>query len=332
MKISNAFLILTIAAGCRMQTSGGTTTAGGGTEPDPATQGQSGGGGGAVDPASCPDAANHCLDADVIFTGDSAFEQGYESVHASRQSGQPDAQGEADFLQLGDGKSVRTKYFWKTHRAAPAEIQVGALVIALDRAENNVYRAPRTRQEALESAWFLARIVNVDSVAQGYVLVSGGYRVSTDGLRAVDGDTSPRVQVSGAEDAHFWHPDYYFLASQPLPTQGYESGHLAVAIKEPSPQTNGDGQFINLQTGKIVWSKHAWKTRPAADADLKIGAYMFMMDRAQDSLYHAPQSREQAITSTWFVAKLVDTKEMYKGAVQVAGGYRVARPGLRVAK
>ena len=327
-KLSVIGVFLLASAGCKLQT--GVNAGGGSSGISTGGDGAGGGGGASGGGASCENPQNHCLDADDLFIGDSAFENGYITVHAAKQQGQPNATGEAAFLNLGDGATKNTKYFWKTHPMTDDEVKVGALMIALDHSEDNVYRAPDSRERATNSNWFLARIVNVDGLAQGHVLVSGGYKVARNALRAVDGDNSPRLTVGGTEDKWYVKPDYWFIANNGLPATGYETVTLAVAIKAPSAETKGEGQFMKLGTGEILWTKNAWKQRAATQADMKLGAYAIALDHSENNVYVPPTSREQALTGNWFVAKIVDVGQAYKGQVTFAGGYAVQIDGTRV--
>ncbi len=341
--------VFALTFGCRIQggltggsgsgsgNSGGGGGGGGGSNENAggATGGGSASGGGAGSGAggpSCTNPANHCLEEGEVFVADSAFDSGYITVSLAKQTGQANAQGEADYLKIASGENIHTKYMWQTRPATDADIQVGRMAISLDVQENGVYRAARTRDDAKSnSQWFLARIINVDNKAQGYVIVSGPYKVAVGGIRVPVKDDSPSVVISGPEDKHFIHDDYWFVGDADLPASGYINVRVAVAVKPPTKETGNEGQFILIPSGKIVWSKYAWKTRIASKDELKTGVYAFMLDTQRDGVYRAPESREDAFGgSQWFAAKIVDTGQMYKGVLGVAGGYNVAPEGMRV--
>ena len=156
------------------------------------------------------------------------------------------------------------------------------------------------------------------------MLVSGGFRVAVSALRAIEGDTSAGVQLGGAEDAHFVRADHWLVSDKPLPAQGWQWVDLAVALKNPSAATKREGQFMRTGDGWILWTAHAHRTRPATQADLKVGGFAFMPHVKKNSVYGAPSSRKVALGSRWWVARIVDTSELYKGVVTVAGNYKVA--------
>ncbi|HVK72495.1 MAG TPA: hypothetical protein VM734_04220 [Kofleriaceae bacterium] len=327
-----AGLVLTLATGaaaCKvagvaststMNTGGGGSTVGEGGDP----------GGGAGAP-SCPTPADHCLEADDLLVGD-AFQSGYVSAQVGKQTAPPNPAGEATFMILADGGTRTSRTSYRTHKAAPEELAVGALVAALDATGNdNVYRAPTSREDATRTSWFVSRIVSVDSAAQGHVIVSGGYLVALDALRIVDGDASPRLTVGGAEDAAFIKPDHWFVSDAPLPDRGYITVRTAVAIQAPSAATKHEGEYLITQNGERLWSRHAWRTRPATSADIKLGAHVIALDATgPDNVYRAPQSRVDALQTNWFAAKITDTSEAFKGVVTLAGDYRAAVSSLRV--
>lgn len=98
-----------------------------------------------------------------------------------------------------------------------------------------------------------------------------------------------------------------------------------------SAKTRGEGEFLITATGERKWTKNAWRTRVASAADVKLGAHVFAFDASgSDNVYRPPQDRIEAIHGNWFVAKVTDTGEAFKGIVTVSGGYRVQIKGLRV--
>lgn len=310
---------------------GGCKAAGGVGAGSSTGEGQlAGTGGGSTPVASCDTPEDHCLLPEELLVGDSAFSTGYVVTQVGTQTAAPNSAGEAAYFIVADGSTKTTKYSFRSHRATPAEVQLGALVAALDHADNGIYRTPRTRQEATSANWFVARIVSVDPVAHGHVVVSGGYKVAVDALRIVDGDNSPRLATPGPEDKWFVKPEHWLVGSEALPESGYQTVRLAVAIAPPSPATKGEGDFYITSDGARLWSKHAWRTRVATPADLKLGALVIALDQADDSVYRAPTSRDEALSSNWFAAKITDTSELFKGVVTLAGNYRTNVEGLRV--
>lgn len=322
-----ALVLTTTIAGCKA----GVTTDGA-TTPDPAyTDGTAGGGDGAATGGpGCARPDDHCLEPGELLVAEQPFESGYTTVRVGTAAGAPSSSGEASYT-LADGETVTTRTAYKTHRATPDELVVGALVAAPDLVgDGNVYRAPNDRQEATGS-WFVARIVSVDPVAQGHVLLSGGYAASVDALRRVEGDPSTTVATPGAEDAMFLKPEHWFVGDAEVPATGYLTVLPAIQLEAPSAKTNGEGRFLVTQTGQDRWARHAWKSRAATQADVKKGAVVIVADLIGDgNVYRAPTSRAEALQSGWFAGKITDTTELHKGVVTVAGDYRVQVDGLRV--
>ena len=299
--------------------------------PPPASGPAVGGGGGETVSANpnCPTPANHCLAEDVMFAGKKAFTARYEYVFAARMTGQPGAGGDATFLSLNDGGELVTQHYYQTRAAQPGEVAVGTMVIMPHINRDGVYVAPETRDKAHKTRWWLARVTSVASADRGYVIVSGGYKIATNALRMVEGDTSPTVSVGGAEDAHYLKDEHWVVVPKGLPAKRYVYGFVGAAIQAPTAETKGDGHFISLQDGAIGWNK-GFKTRPADKADLQVGTYAFMPHINRDGVYQAPESRLKSLSTRWWVAKIVDTSELYKGVVEVAGGYKIAAAAIRV--
>ncbi|MGN6110384.1 MAG: hypothetical protein ACTHU0_35095 [Kofleriaceae bacterium] len=281
--------------------------------------------------SSCETPADHCLQPDDLLVSE-GFKSGHAAAQLGKQTAPPNSAGEATYMILGDGSTKTSRVAYRSHRATTPEIMVGALVVMLDATDSaNIYRVPASREEAMTLPWFVARIVSIDPAPQGHVIVSGGYNVALDALRIVDGDDHPRLTAPGAEDAMFLKPEHWLVGTDALPTQGYINVRSALAIQPPSPKTRNEGEFLITQTGERSWLRHAWRTRPATPADVKLGAYVMALDVTDSAgVYRAPESRLEALGAQWFIAKVTDTRDAFKGVVTVSGGYRVAVQGLRV--
>jgi hypothetical protein len=282
--------------------------------------------------ADCPNPENHCLDPNDVFVSKRGWNGNYIYVEVAAQQSQPDAAGEAKFFVKRRGEDLTSKWFYRTRAATAADIQVGKMVVMLHRGEKGVYQAPRTRAEAYKHAWWMARITNVNPMSVGnYVIVSGGYRVAVAGLRAIEGDDSKGTTVGAAEDAHFLAPEHWIASDKQLRDSGYQYVYPAAALQAPSPATKNEGEFVNLRNGKVSWTAHAWRTRPATQADLKVGQRVFMLHRSENKAYQKPRDRLDSFKHAWWTSRIADTSSAYKGVVTVAGGYQVAVDALRVA-
>jgi hypothetical protein len=279
----------------------------------------------------CPNPANHCLAEDVVLVASRGLDnRAYIYLEPSRQTGPANSAGEATFLTLRQGKDLTTRHAFRTRPAHDEDLAVGALAVMLHRKEGQIYRAPSTRKEAQSHTWWLARIVSVASVDQGFVVVSGGYKIAPNAVRVVEGDDSPRVTVSSEADAHFLSPDHWIVADRELGNRKYVYAQAAAPIQAPSPATKGEGHFILLDKGAITWSAHAYRSRPATKADMRVGMTVIAFHRKDGPVYAPPRERSEALTGRWWVAKVVDTSSLHRGTVDVAGGYTIRVDAIRV--
>ncbi|HOE19368.1 MAG TPA: hypothetical protein PKJ69_00230 [Spirochaetota bacterium] len=137
--------------------------------------------------------------------------------------------------------------------------------------------------------------------------------------------------VPSDADAHFIQPSDYFIADKEFPGQGYIWVNLSKVVTAPSTQTKNEGLFMMVGSGKEIWTKYYWKSRIAAKGEIKIGKTIIAFnDNREDDIYYAPENKEGARTDSWFMAKITDTTDMYKGYVMVSGGYKVAIDNIRI--
>lgn len=140
---------------------------------------------------------------------------------------------------------------------------------------------------------------------------------------------TPPTPAQPKEDRHWIQPDDYFIADQPY-DHGWIYVYLAKMKQQPDAKTKGEGQFFRLHDSKDVWTKNFWKTRPAEEADLQIGALAICFEgHSSDNIYQAPEDKNSARTSNWFMDRITDTSDLYKGAVRI-GTYSCSPGALRV--
>lgn len=283
----------------------------------------------------CPNPADHCLPTgELYFATKKQWKGGYVWVNLSTMKTPPDSAGEAKFFLKRNGSDLITKWFYKTRPARRSELAIGQMVVMFhDNKKDRVYRAPDTRKAALGKRWWMSRIVSLAPLGTGnFVLVADGYRVAANNLRLVVGDKSKTTTVASGEDAHFLSTSHWFVSTKPLRNKGYHFLKLAAPITVPSAQTKNEGLFITLRRGNDMWTKFAWRTRPAKKAELKPGLRVFMFhDAKRDGVYNKPAVRHDALAKRWWTGLITDTSTAYKGTVTVAGKYQVAVDNLRVA-
>lgn len=137
--------------------------------------------------------------------------------------------------------------------------------------------------------------------------------------------------VPSDADTHYIQPSDYFIADREFPNQGWIYVYLAKVITAPTTQTKNEGQFMKVHDGKELWTKYYWKSRIATNADIKIGAIVIMFDgNYQNNIAMAPKNKDEARNENWFMAKITDTTDLYKGYVTVSGGYKVSVNNIRV--
>lgn len=90
---------------------------------------------------------------------------------------------EAEFLNPS-GESMMREHFYKTRIAMKEELRPGTLVICLDAADNDIYRAPANADEARFCTWWLARVTDTSEAHLGYIMV-GSFKVALNAIRLV---------------------------------------------------------------------------------------------------------------------------------------------------
>jgi len=137
--------------------------------------------------------------------------------------------------------------------------------------------------------------------------------------------------VPSDADAHYIQPSDYFISDREFPNQGWIYVYLAKVVTAPTAQTKNEGQFMKVHDGKEIWTKYHWKSRIATKADIRIGAIVISFDdNIIDNVYMAPKNKDQARNGQWFMGKIIDTTDLYKGYVTVAGGYKVDVNNIRI--
>ena len=138
------------------------------------------------------------------------------------------------------------------------------------------------------------------------------------------------VPAFADDDAHYIQADDYFIAKEVL-KQGYINVFIAKMKTPATAQTKNEAEFLKVADGGDMWTKIYWLTRIAAKDELKIGLLVIALDVAgEEDVYRAPESKDEARTAPWFMAKITDVSDMYKGYVTVSGGYKVSVAAIRV--
>jgi hypothetical protein len=133
------------------------------------------------------------------------------------------------------------------------------------------------------------------------------------------------------DDDHFIQGDDYFISKDDFKGQAWIYVALAKMKTPSTPATKNEAEFMQVADGKDVWTKYYWSTSIASNEDLKIGTIVILLDAAGDEgVYRAPENKEEARQNAWFMAKITDISDLYKGHVTVSGGYKASPKALRV--
>ncbi len=143
------------------------------------------------------------------------------------------------------------------------------------------------------------------------------------------------ITVSGAlfaeEDEHYIQWDDYFISKEPYKTQAWMYVKLSKMKTPATVETKNEAEFMQVGDGSEMWTKNYWQTRIATKADLKLGVVVIMLDaQGDEGVYRAPENKEEARTNSWFIAKITDLSDLYKGHLTVSGGYKADPKALRV--
>ncbi len=156
---------------------------------------------------------------------------------------------------------------------------------------------------------------------------------STNGISDNSKNSKNKSKNSGSAtgDNHFITSDVVFVSKEPFKGSGWIYVKAAKIVTPPSAKTKNEGEFMTIDNGENIWTKNFWKTRIAAEKELKIGLLIIAFERAgDDGVYFAPEDKSAAITQNWFMAKITDMSDKYRGYVTVSGGYKINLENIRV--
>ncbi len=137
-------------------------------------------------------------------------------------------------------------------------------------------------------------------------------------MAEVDEGSAPvgPAHASG-EDRHWMQADDYFISEVPW-QQSWIYVHLSKMKRPPGPGTKDQALFFQLDDSREVWTQHYWRTRPAGPDDLELGELVLCFnDSSQGNVYQAPQTKDKARTGKWFMGRITDVSDVFKGVVQV---------------
>lgn len=301
---------------------------------------------GAASAQTPPPLDAHFLNPDQEYlVADQEYEGGYLYVALATMVQAPSDQtrGEAQFISLGGrkpaGERFWSRWFWKTRVATAQDLAVGQLAFCLNATDpQGVYRAPRDRNEAVSTAWFMGTVLDISDLFRQRVLFDE-YPVASTGLRVpVPAVGEPLRTPPAWLDAQFVDSSEYFVADQEFTGRGYQYLTLARMVTPATSTSGGEAHFLSLtsgshRSGTRFWSRWFWQTRPAQPAELVVGKTVFAFNATgQDGTYRTPHDRREAMTTRWFITTVTDVAEAYRQRVQVSGEYNVGVTALRVVR
>ena len=133
-----------------------------------------------------------------------------------------------------------------------------------------------------------------------------------------------------SEDEHFIDDEHYFIASEKL-KQGWIRVDIATLKTPATAETKNEAEFTKISSGEDVWTKFYWQTKVLKKEGIKIGVEVISFDATDnDGLYRIPENKDETLAGSWFMAKITDVSDLYKGYVTVSGGYKVRIDNMRV--
>jgi hypothetical protein len=102
-------------------------------------------------------------------------------------------------------------------------------------------------------------------------------------------------------------------------------------VTPPSSGSKDEGEFMKVSDGQNQWTRHIWQSRIASTNELKLGMQIISFnDNNQNSVYQAPNKKDRARGGQWFLAKITDMSDSYKGFITVSGNYKVGMRNIRI--
>lgn len=154
--------------------------------------------------------------------------------------------------------------------------------------------------------------------------------------------TTPTVRSSGdeesgasaapsGEDDQYIQGDDYFISDEAFTSQAWMWVSLSKMVTSPTGSSKNEAEFMKIKDGNKVWTKYYYKTAIARKSDLKLGSIIIgFNDNMRDDIYMPPDSKESARGGAWFIGKITDLTDLYKGFVTIAGNYKLSPKNLRI--
>lgn len=133
-----------------------------------------------------------------------------------------------------------------------------------------------------------------------------------------------------AEDDHYIDEEHYFISGEKL-KQAWMTVTLATMKTPASIETKNEAEFLTISSGEEIWTKFYWKTRILQKNEIKKGLEVIVFEgNNNDDVYCVPENKDDALNGPWFMAKITDLTDMYKGFVSLSGGYKAKLDNMRI--
>lgn len=132
------------------------------------------------------------------------------------------------------------------------------------------------------------------------------------------------------DDEHFILDDEYFVSAEKF-SLPWKYVYLAKMMAPATKETKNEAQFMMVASGDEIWTKFYYRTRKLAEGEIKVGLEVICCEASDDEgVYRSPENKDEARSNAWFMAKITDVSDKYKGYITVSGGYKVRLNNMRV--
>lgn len=139
------------------------------------------------------------------------------------------------------------------------------------------------------------------------------------------------IQATAADDAHFISDDIYFVAEQAIGSEPWVYAIPARMVTAASKKSKGEAEFLKTTDGNKLWTRHFWKTRIGSPDDVKVGSLIIGYDRDNgEGVLAPPENRQDAIGNSWFLTKVTDKSDLYKGYLLTSRDNKIGKDNIRI--
>lgn len=131
-------------------------------------------------------------------------------------------------------------------------------------------------------------------------------------------------------DSHYLTREDYFVSDRELGNKEWIRVSVAKMLTPASATTNQQAEFLSAQSGSSIWSQYYYKTRVAAKEELIPGTMVICLDTMDNGIYRSPKDNSEARNAAWWLSRITDNSEIFKGYVIVGANYKVALNAIRI--